>query len=222
MTDPVLWIGGWASGLACWRAEITALYPGREHRFLDAHAALDNPGMLEREIGGLPAGGCAAAWSLGSLLLHQALADGLIPACSLLSLSPIFAFCRTNGPWPKAAVRRMERRLAAERETVLEEFRTLSFGSTPVTQEMAAAWKAQADVYPTESLARGLRALAEIEVAPASPVASGRHIFLSSPRDPLSPAPAEPCKDWRLYPSGHLPFLEFPAQVADLLEGGSP
>lgn len=222
MTDPVLWIGGWASGLACWRAEIAALYPGREHRFLDAHAALDNPGKLEQEVGGLPAGGCAAAWSLGSLLLHKALADGFAPACRLLSLSPIFAFCRADGPWPKAALRRMERRLAAERGAVLEDFRKLSFGSTPVTPAMATAWNAQAAGYPLTSLERGLRALAEIEVAPAALAERGRHAFLSSPGDPLSPAPAEPGRHWRFYPCGHLPFLEFPALVAALLEGGSP
>lgn len=221
MTEPVLWIGGWASGLACWRAELAAIYPGREHRFLDAHSALDNPGSLEREVGRLPAGGCVAAWSLGSLLLHRALADGFSPACRSLSLSPIFAFCRADGPWPKAAIRRMERRLPAERAAVLGEFRTLAFGNTPVTQDMAAAWNAQAGGYPLATLERGLRALAETEVPPASVAGRGRHAFLASPRDPLSPSPAPPPDGWSAYPSGHLPFLEFPAQVAALLDGSS-
>ena len=231
----IVWLGGWASDLACWRGALESLYPGRTHRFLDAHAVLDGAADLRGEAGRLPPEGCLAAWSLGSLLVHRELAAGWSPACRMLSLSPIFDFCRPDGPWPRAAVTRMIRRLPRERGKVLEEFRAAAWGNSRITPGMAAAWEERVRAYADGSLARGLEALAGISLDRGRVPASPARIFLASPEDPLAPAPSDtawaadaytdPYTDayadagraWRLYPRGHLPFLDFPDLVAPLL-----
>jgi hypothetical protein len=225
----ILWVGGWASDLAAWSGTLTSLYPGHGHRFLDAHAVIDGTADLRAEAARLPAEGCLAAWSLGSLLAHQALAAGWMPACRILSLCPIFDFCRSDGPWPRAVVVRMARRLSqagapgreGEREKVLTEFRTSSWGSTPVTEDMAEGWRRRAGAYTTESLARGLETLAGIHMARETLPSPTGHLYLASAEDPLSPAPPSAATDprWRFYPRGHLPFLDFPELVAPLLAG---
>jgi hypothetical protein len=221
MGDPVLWLGGWASGLACWRRDLEALYPRREHAFLDAHAVIEEPALLSLAASGLAGRGTLVAWSLGSLLLHRALADGSFAAeCRLVSVSPIFEFCREGGPWPKAAVMRMARRLPREREAVLAEFWDLAKGNTAVTPEQETAWLGQAGGYELPALLGGLEALAESKVDRAALPPRPFHAFLASPQDPLAPTPRGifPGKDWIAYPGGHLPFLEHPALLAPLLD----
>jgi hypothetical protein len=215
----ILWLGGWASDLSAWSGALETLYPGRTHRFLDAHALLDGRADLAAEAGRLHAGACLAAWSLGNLLVHRALSQGWRPACRILSLSPIFDFCRPGGPWPRAAVLRMARRLPRERERVLAEFRAEAWGQSQIPGELAEAWNARARAYADESLVRGLEALAEIHLAPASVPRGCEIVFLASAEDPLSPAPPGIAADarWRAYPRGHLPFLDFPQLVGPLL-----
>jgi hypothetical protein len=228
----ILWVGGWASDLGPWGPALAALYPGHRHRFLDAHAVLDGNADLRAEAARLPADGCLAAWSLGSLLAHRALADGWVPACRILSLCPIFDFCRADGPWPRAAVLRMARRLvhaegapgregAEERGKVLSEFRTAAWGNSKVTEGMAGAWRDREAAYTEASLARGLETLASVHLAEADVPAPAGLLFLASPADPLSPAPPSAAADprWRPYPGGHLPFLDFSHLVAPLLSG---
>jgi hypothetical protein len=215
----ILWIGGWASDLACWGGALESLYPGRTHRFLDAHDLLAGAADLRAEAANLPSGGCLAAWSLGSLLVHHALLEGWRPACRVLSLSPIFDFCDPDGRWPRAAVLRMARRLPREREKVLAEFRAEAWGLSQVPGELAEAWNARVRAYPDASLVLGLETLADLHLRKEKlPVQSGL-AFLASPEDPLSPAPPGAAADprWRLYPRGHLPFLDFPRIVAPLL-----
>jgi len=215
----VLWIGGWASDLACWRGALETFYPGSTHRFLDAHALLDGAADLRAEAARLPPGGCLAAWSLGSLLVHQALWEGWRPDCRILSLSPIFDFCRADGRWPQAAVLRMARRLPRERDKVLAEFRSAAWGPSQVPGELAEAWDARVRTYPDESLVLGLQTLAEVHLAKGSFPSIPGLVFLASPEDPLSPSAPGAGADprWRLYPRGHLPFLDFPRIVAPLL-----
>lgn len=215
----VLWIGGWASDLSAWRKTLEALYPGREHAFLDAHAILDRADDLRAAGGRLPPGSCLAAWSLGSLLVHQALAEGWRPACRILSLSPIFDFCRPDGPWPQAAVLRMARRLPKERDKVLAEFRVAAWGNSKITEGQAREWEACARGYTAATLVRGLEILAGTHLAPEAFLSPARHLLLASPGDPLSPALPAAAADprWRLYPRGHLPFLDFPDILAPWL-----
>jgi hypothetical protein len=223
MAEPVLWIGGWASGLACWKGDLEARYPGREHRFVDAHALLDGSADLRAEAERLPAGGILAAWSLGSLLVHRALAEGWRPPCRILSLCPIFDFCRPDGPWPGAAVLRMIRRLPRERDKVLGEFRAAAWGNSPVTQAQAEAWTAQAATYGDGTLAKGLDALAGTHLSPAEIPFPEGFVSLASAADPLSPAPAALAGDprFRGYPKGHLPFLDHPDAVAAILDAAA-
>lgn len=225
MGDPVLWLGGWASGLACWRGTIESLYPGRGHAFLDAHAVLDEPGLLAAAARRLPRDGTLVAWSMGSLILHKALADRALEAeCRLVSLSPIFDFCHEGGPWPKAALIRMARRLPREREAVLSAFWALARGNSPVTPEQDAAWLRQSAGYPLPALLRGLEYLGGAAADRAALPASDRHFFLASPRDPVSPAPRGvfPGREWIGYARGHLPFLDHPDLLGPLLDGGRP
>jgi hypothetical protein len=218
MNRSILWLGGWASGLACWRSELEALYPGFTHGFLDAHDVLAQPGLLARAAGGLPPDGVLAAWSLGSLLTQAAIAEGsLRPACRVVSISPIFDFCGDGGPWPPAALARMIRRLPKAREAVLAEFWALMRGNSPVTAAAESAWKAQSRAYPLDTLLQGLEALAEIRVGGGA--APSGSIFLSSRTDPVAPTPrgVDAGPAWVLYPTGHLPFLDYPATLAPLL-----
>jgi hypothetical protein len=223
MGDPVLWLGGWASGLACWRPALETLYPRREHTFLDSHAVLEEPELLGLAVSSLPPNGTLAAWSMGSLILHQALARGTLdPRCRILSVSPIFDFCREGGPWPKAALIRMARRLPREREAVLAEFWNLSKGNTPVTPALEAAWLAQSRSYSLAALLQGLEFLGGTAVDRDTVPGNPRHLFLASPQDPLAPTPRGvfPGREWIGYPRGHMPFLDHPELLAPLLNAG--
>jgi hypothetical protein len=221
MHVPVLWLGGWASGLACWRRELESLYPGRNHSFLDAHDVLAQPALLNRAVDALPPGGVLAAWSMGSLLVHAALASGSLrpgPDRRVVSLSPIFDFCGENGPWPPAALARMIRRLPKAREAVLAEFWESLRGTSQVTQEGETEWRLQARGYSLDSLVQGLETLAEIRV---SENALEGVTFVASRTDPVAPAPRGVAEGprWILYPKGHLPFLDYPNLVGPLLSG---
>lgn len=220
MGEPVLWVGGWASSLACWREELTARYPDREHRFLDAHEILSRPAALPEAAAALPPGGIVAAWSLGSLLLHRRLAEGDFPARPVLSLSPVFAFTGPRSPWPPAALARMIRRLGRDRDTVLREFWTQVKGTSPVTPVAEAAWLRQADGYALVDLVAGLEALLNLAVDPAHPsLAAAGLRLMAGERDPLAPAGPEVSGAPKrvLYPEGHLPFLDHPDLVEPLL-----
>lgn len=225
MGDPVVWLGGWASGLACWRNALETLYPRREHTFLDCHAVLEEPGLLALAAKGLSPKGTLVAWSMGSLLLHKSLAEGsLEPECRLISASPIFDFCREGGPWPKAALVRMTRRLPRERDTVLEEFWKLSKGSSQVTQDRESAWLAQSRGYSLETLLKGLEFLGGTVIDREALPVRKNHFFLASPQDPLAPTPRGvfPGREWVGYARGHLPFLDHPDLLGPLLDGVRP
>lgn len=225
MLEPMLWIGGWASNLTCWRAAIEERYPGRRHRFLDAHAILADGGVLESAAAGMPKNGVILAWSLGSLLLHRALAEGPFPDVRTVSLSPVFDFCGEGSPWPPTVLARMLRKLARSREEVLADFWTHIKGDSQVSPEAEEAWKRQASGYGLDALSAGLDALGSVLVDPAAlPARPGRHAFVASRSDPLAPAAAglEEAPGWTLYPRGHLPFLDYPEMVLAALGGTSP
>ena len=222
MLDPVVWIGGWASNLACWRTSLEGLYPSREHSFLDAHAILEEPGLLQIAANSLPPNGTMIAWSLGSLILHRSLASGeLNTSCRLVSVCPIFDFCREGGPWPPAALFRMTRKLHGNRESTLAEFYALVQGDSSVSQAQTEAWKIQSRAYSLDSLLAGLAALNDIKVMRTSLPAHDRHTFFASAQDPLAPPNREdfPGPRWIGFPKGHLPFLDYPDLLRPLLSG---
>lgn len=222
MLEPMLWIGGWASNLACWRGAIEERYPGRRHRFLDAHAILADAGVLESAAAGMPKNGVILAWSLGSLLLHRALAEGPFPDVRTVSISPVFDFCGEGSPWPPTVLAHMLRKLARSREEVLADFWTLIRGDSRVSKEAEESWKRQASGYGLDALSAGLDALGSVIVRPAAlPVRPGRHAFVASPADPLAPAAPgmEEAPGWTRYPHGHLPFLDYPDLVLAAMGG---
>jgi hypothetical protein len=220
VAEPVLWVGGWASGLACWRSELEALYPGRPHLFLDAHDLLGDRGRLRREAAALPAGCVIAGWSLGSLLLHLDLLDGGFPEGRILSLSPIFDFCGEGAPWSRAVLARMIRRLPRSRAEVLAEFWNLVKGGSPVPPEASSAWIRQAEGYSLDALVAGLEALGSLAADPSALEARPGIAFVASARDPLAPPPRGRVAGsaWTFFPGGHLPFLDFPDIVRPLLD----
>jgi hypothetical protein len=220
MGECVLWIGGWASGLACWRRELEALYPGLAHRFLDAHDILGDRGLLRREASALPAGSAIAGWSLGSLLLHLDLLDGGFPDVRILSMSPIFDFCGEGAPWSRAALARMIRKLPRARAEVLAEFWTLIKGGSPVAHDAAEAWLRQSVGYSLDALVAGLETLGSLAADPAALEGRAGLAFVASARDPLAPPPRGRVvgSAWTFYPGGHLPFLDFPDIVRPLLD----
>ncbi len=225
MHEPVIWLGGWASNLGCWRNRLEELYPDREHAFLDAHSVVAEPGLLRLAISSLPRGGTFIAWSLGSLLLHRGLADLEWEAeCGLVSISPIFDFCREDGPWPPAALIRMTRKLPKSRETVLNEFLDLVQGRLQMQAGEVEAWKIQSRKYTLDALLEGLEALGGIVIKNSQLPKNPRHVFLCSVKDPLAPPNREdfPGPGWIGYPEGHLPFLDYPNLLRPLLDGHFP
>lgn len=227
MAEPMLWIGGWASDLACWRKSIEIRFPGRKHRYLDAHAVLADASVLESAAAGMPPGGVILAWSLGSLLLHRALSSGPFPDVRMVSLCPVLDFCGEGSPWPPAVLARMLRNLARSREEVLGEFWKRVKGNSPIAPEDEAAWKRQAAGYSFDSLAAGLELLASLRVDPSTlPRRPGRHALVASARDPVAPAGAQLAglEDLPVfaYPEGHLPFLDHPESVQAALGAVPP
>lgn len=221
MGEPVLWLGGWASNLACWRPELESLYPGREHSFLDAHEAIADPSTLRKGLSALSEEGTLVAWSLGSLILHASLERGEAgPVRRMVSVSPIFDFCG-SGLWPAAVVDRMIARLSRNRESVLENFLHRVKGETPLAPATETSWRRQSEGYSLETLVRGLEALRDLRADPGRIFGDERVTFLASPRDPMSPwsGSGATLRSWVPYPRGHLPFLEFPGLLAPLLSG---
>lgn len=221
MAETVLWIGGWASDLEIWGPEFQRLYPGYAHTFLDAHAILSQPGLLPQRAAALGSDDTLAAWSLGSLILHRALIAGFAASCRMVSICPVFSFCRDDGPWPKPAVDRMARRLSRDRTAVLAQFRDLALGAH-ADSARKDAWTRRAATYATDELQRGLEYLAGYTADPAALPREARIRFLASAGDPLAPAitALKGEAGWLDYPEGHVPFLDHPASMALALGSG--
>ncbi len=221
MTPVVHWLGGWASSLRCWEPQLRELYPGCEHRFVDAHAALRQTpadlGWLE-----LPPGHAVTAWSMGSLVAHRWMAAGHWPyGLPLLSQAPIFDF--TAGGYGEPTVLRMEEKLAREREAVLRDF----WRRMPRAREIPAAWEeawiAFTRDYAHEELSDGLKFLRQTRIDPEELRPPARWEIVVGENDRLAP-PGE----WTAhlpagtglhhYPGGHLPFWEAPDLVRDCLQ----
>jgi hypothetical protein len=135
-------------------------------------------------------------------------------------MSPVFDFCGEGAPWSRAVLARMIRKLSRARAEVLAEFWTLIQGSSPVAQDAAASWLRQADGYTLDTLVAGLETLGSLAADPGALDGRTGLAFVASARDPLAPPPR--CRvagsAWTFYPSGHLPFLEFPDLVRPLLD----
>ncbi|MBK8802011.1 MAG: hypothetical protein IPN71_08130 [Fibrobacteres bacterium] len=213
---PLIWIGGWASDLQCWDGLLASLYPGFDHRFIDAHAVLDSGARLRRLVEDAGSGTCVVGWSLGGLLLEGLLREGLVPpTCAVLTVCPFLDFCTGDGPWKPLVLRRMMRRIQTDPLGTLEDFGTL-MGLAGLQRK---AWLEQAMELGEESLVRGLEILERTRWE--APWASHpRRLWAFSPDDPVSPPCDTPLPQTRRCPelSGHIPFLRHPAAFGAILD----
>lgn len=210
-----LWIGGWASDVACWEPEIAAAFPDHTHSFLDAMEYLDRPEELAKAIGHAASDGVVLAWSLGSLLAHELLEGGSWPAgVRLISLCPVFDFCRPGRGWRPGVIARMRRRLAEDRFAVISDF-AMRLG---VPDAMRERWLAAAGRHELAVLDRGLEVLATRRAQPrAAPFVR----LVAGEDDPIAPIDAQEIAGFRIawYARGHAPFLTDPACIQASLLG---
>jgi pimeloyl-ACP methyl ester carboxylesterase len=217
MNATVIWLGGWASDLVCWEPMLRKLAPDCDHRFLDSHAWLD-AGPAQAGLTGGPRR-LVAAWSLGTLLCHHWMARGLWPGnLALLSLCPVFNFVR--GAFGEPVILRMEKKLAADRDSVLRDF----WRRMPRSGEIPAAWEQRwlegARKHGHEELMRGLEFLRNTVVDPGRlALVPARWELLVGDQDKLAP-PGNWIRDLpaaakvTAYAGGHLPFWEIPETIA--------
>jgi hypothetical protein len=209
MFKNILWLGGWASNIKCWEKEIERLYPEQKHTFLDTHLLLPTPDLLQNTLQNLPTDTAIAAWSLGSLWVHQQLSLGILKSShSILSICPIFDFCNPQGHWKSKVLRRMQQKLALDKTQVLKDFWKQFQAPDPFEK----TWLEQAEHYSEESLKQGLDYLmnTQVNLNYLKPYAS--QIFFVNPQnDLLSPSllalNQNPFRSISIN-GGHLPFLE--------------
>ena len=226
-------MGGWASSLDCWDAQIRELFPAFEHRYIDTHAVLH---ALPKDAGlnDLPPGDVVAAWSLGSLRAHRWIEEGIWPrTVPLLSLCPVFRFVQPSA-FGESVLLRMEQKLGAEREAVLRDF----WRRMPKATDMPPAWEenwiAGTRRYGDADILQALQylrletvdletvkggALGDASRSAALPV---KWELIAGLRDRLAPV-----GDWkdalpegahlRVYDGGHIPFWEAPELVKNSL-----
>lgn len=204
----IIWVGGWASDLACWENVLRPLLDGFHLRFLSAHAFLRGTAPLEAVLESAPPGTVLAGWSLGSLLVEDLLRSGGVPTeMPVVRVCPFLDFCDPSGPWRPLVLRRMARRLNGDAHGVLEDFADLAgIPSGPLRR----AWFDQASAIGEFDLAEGLAALENLRhPAPWADAPGG---FLVSADDAVSPPCTTPEACTIVLPegSGHVPFLNQP------------
>jgi len=225
MKPTVHWLGGWASSLSCWEAQLRELFPDFEHRFLDTHALLDkkpaDAGLLFPDNGNTHH--VVAGWSMGTLLAHHWIAQGLWPQdLPLLSLCPVFRFLRPGG-FGEPILLKLEKKLISHREAVLRDF----WRRMPKAGEIPAAWEenwiASARKYSDEELIQGLEFLKNTVVDTSALHATPRKWeLLFGSDDQLAPdrgMETLPRGAVRMdYVGGHLPFWECPEWIDSSLK----
>lgn len=247
----ILWLGGWASNIVCWKNEIEILYPEQAHQFLDVHAMINDELKLFEIVNTFYSHASSEfktasviGWSMGSLVLHKMIgwmreenghSKQEIPKdLKLISLCPIFDFCRTNGPWSENTLTYMIRQLEKKQEAVLQDFWTKmkpnpavnnsSKGNLSVTVQIEKTWLEQVKNYSLQELEAGLEYLRDTKIELSDFPKMENHFLLSSQNDPIAPFNSitlnnlEPhFNQWYEYPEGHLPFLHYPELVKKLL-----
>lgn len=226
MNKPVvLWMGGWVSSLDCWEPRLRASFPDFDHRFVDTHDVLEVPSP-DFLAGGRAPRPVVAAWSLGSLRVHRWMTDGAWPEnVPLLSLCPVFRFVQPAalGAFGESVLLRMERKLGAERETVLRDFWRRMPKAADMPPEWEEGWIAGSRRYDDASVLKALQYL-RLETADPATLRSvpARWELIVGRRDRL--APVGVWKDalpaharLHVHDGGHIPFWECPDLVGEAL-----
>ena len=214
MKTTVHWLGGWASSLICWEEILRETFPEFEHRFLETHALLDQKPAQAR-LTGLPSHHVVAAWSMGTLLAHHWMAQGLWPKeLPLLSLNPVFQFLRPGG-FGEPILLRMEKKLETDRDAVLRDFWRRMPKAGEIPPQWEEQWLAGTRGYSNAELIHGLEFLRNTVVDPhsLSSVPSRWELLAGSGDLLATPIPdggAPPNALYLQYVGGHLPFWECP------------
>ena len=193
-----LWLGGWASHMACWKEKIERDMPGMEHTCLDTHSLIDEDGqgiLLERGGGrSLPENllfktDVGIAWSMGSLYLLHWLAKTKPKPESLprwVCCNPILHFCHPEYGWSPRVLARMRRLLEQSPRQVLHDFwKLMSKGEE--AEALREPWLLQGRSYSVASLRKGLDFLENVTVE-AESLQSYREklIFLAATNDAVA------------------------------------
>jgi pimeloyl-[acyl-carrier protein] methyl ester esterase len=195
---------------------------------------------LVNYLGNLPLQDTAVVgWSLGGMLLIEALAEMGVAVAALVLVAAPPVFCRRpDYSWgqPPGAVRAMRRALLTDPRLVLEDFaaRCLGPGEEDFRGEVAPLFAGDA---PAGPLAQGLTYLLRRDLRPLLPRLSGRVAIIQGDQDRIVPrAQAEflhrhlPGSNLVILPgAGHLPFwtqaADFNQILGDIIRkdlGGGP
>lgn len=233
---PVLWLQGWSmgpevnlfanrcgpDGAAGKHAPLTVSFDGCYEPADFDRAVRDRietvPGVLD-----------IVAWSLGGLLAMQAAAELPLKVrrLVLIAATPKFTADPASGwraGWPGRVLERMQRRLAADREGVLQDFRAAMF----TEDERRAGWPHRLTedappvvAWPDRALTAGLDYLAAADLRRRVGTIEVPTLIIHGTRDVICPvaggrwlAEQLPRAQWlEVEEAGHAPFLTQPERV---------
>ncbi len=218
---------GWGAAPAIWRRQVEAF---QEHcRVLAPAIPSWDAGWLTSYLAPVPLReSLLVGWSLGGMLLLEALVGGSLPAplaTLLVGVAPLF--CRQpDHPWgqPLTALRAMRRALRSDPGRVVADFAAscLARGEESYRQEAAAGFASKAD---PDYLAQGLDYLKDKDLRGRLPLLPGAVVIIQGEADGIVP-PAqarflqEQVPGSRLHllaGAGHLPFLTRAADFNEIL-----
>jgi hypothetical protein len=169
----IVWIGGWASSVACWKASIQEQYPNREHVYYDIADLLLDPTAVQQLESNLSSSTALVGWSTGSLWIHRWMGQqdrSNWKGLSIHSISPVFTFCATQEQkkgWPVSVVNRMIQLIQRSpkfREGVLQDFWKSMVRGSRIPDDQKEHWWVQAQRLSEEQLVAGLEFLRDVTV----------------------------------------------------------
>jgi len=221
-------IHGWGATLGCWQRQVE-FFQGRVEVLTPKVPAWEN-GWLMELLGTLPpAGTVAVGWSLGGMLLLEALAAGGINLARVVLMGVPAVFCRRPdyplGQRP-AAVRAMRQGLKQDAGKLFKDFarQCLAPAEESWIEEAATCFVSSKDA---GSLAAGLDYLLHQDLRSLLPeLAGSTPIIIQGDQDAIVPLEQGlflgehlPGASLKIIPgAGHLPFLTRAGMVNDILE----
>ncbi|MBM4284527.1 MAG: alpha/beta fold hydrolase [Deltaproteobacteria bacterium] len=225
--NTLLLVHGWGAGPSCWQRQ-EAHFRGRGRVLAPALQGRD-AAWLAAYLRNLPLPRTmAVGWSLGGMLLLEAVAAIPLQPAALVLIAAPAVFCRRpDHPWgqPPAAVRAMRQGLTQDPGRVLRNFAhaCLADGETAYQTEITGLFTSPAD---SDGLAAGLDYLLKRDLRPLLHRVTCPVLLLHGAQDRIVP-PAQgqwltqalPDARLRLLPrAGHAPFLTQAALVNAALE----
>lgn len=208
---------GWGAAGRIWARQVTAFAP--DHTVLTPDIPTWEAGWLAGYLSGLDLReSLLVGWSLGGMLLLEALAQGRVPAPGALVLAGVApVFCRQpDHPWGQsvASVRAMRRALKTNPRQVINDFARacIAPGEESFRPEAAAGFDFEATA---AHLAQGLDYLKDKDLRSLLNRLTGRVVIIQGDADRIvPPAQAQYLQEQlpgsRLHllaGAGHLPFI---------------